>query len=181
MKIHAGDSVLIITGKDKGKQGTVIRVLADKDRLVVEGINMRVRHIKKTPQQAGQRVSYEASLHASNVMILDPKTKKPTRIGYQFDEVTGEKKRVARLSGMVLEKAAVAKSEGGSTKKTKSTKSTKSDQASPASSSSLPSSSSSPKKLPFWKRKSSGAKTDQSGKPEEGGSSFTTAHRAQGG
>lgn len=70
MKIHNGDLVVINTGKDKGKQGTVLRVLESKNRVVVEGINMRVRHIKKTAQSAGQRISYEASIHASNVQIL---------------------------------------------------------------------------------------------------------------
>ena len=160
MKIHAGDSVLIITGKDKGKQGTVIRVLEEKNRRVVEGMNMRVRHIKKTPQQAGQRVSYEASLHASNVMILDPKTKKPTRIGYRIDEKTGQKKRIAKVSDMVIEKVAVTRSTG-------------SGQASPEKG---------PKtQTPFWKRRPGGAKADESGKNQEGGTSFTAAHRAQGG
>src|SRR3989344_5032398 len=101
MKIHTGDTVYVISGKDKGKTGTVLRILHEQNRVVVEGVNMRVRHIKKTSQAPGQRVKYEASLSASNVMILDPKTKKPTRIGYKVDEKTGAKKRIARKSGEV--------------------------------------------------------------------------------
>ena len=57
MKIRTGDTVVIISGKDKGKQGKILRVFPSKNRLVVEGANMRIRHIKKTAQQAGQRIS----------------------------------------------------------------------------------------------------------------------------
>jgi len=81
MKIHTGDTVVIISGKDKGKSGTVLRVLHERNHVVVTGINMRTRHVKKTFQQAGRILKYEASMNASKVMLLDPKTKKPTRIG----------------------------------------------------------------------------------------------------
>lgn len=98
MKLHTGDTVLVISGKDKGKTGSILRVLPEQHRVVVAGINMRTRHFKKTPQQPGRKVRYEASLSSSNVMALDPKTKKPTRIGFTLDE-KGRKTRIARVSG----------------------------------------------------------------------------------
>jgi large subunit ribosomal protein L24 len=159
MKIHTGDIVVINTGKDKGKQGTVLRVLESKNRVVVEGINMRVRHIKKTTQSAGQRISYEASIHASNVQILDPKTKKPTRIGYTVDAKTGKKTRIAKASGEAIAKAM-----------TKAAKAPKDAKAATG-------------KGAFWKRGEKG-----SGKMEGGATGadnapnvIQTAHRAQGG
>jgi large subunit ribosomal protein L24 len=104
MKIRAGDSVVIISGKDKGKTGTVLRVLHLKNRVVVGGINMRVKHVKATAQRAGQRIEFEGSLHVSNVMIVDPKTKKRSRIGSKVNE-KGVKQRIARKSGEVITKA----------------------------------------------------------------------------
>ncbi len=68
MKIHAGDIVVVISGKDKGKTGRVLRILQGKDRLVVAGVNMRTRHVRKTPQRPGQRIRYEAGIHVSNVI-----------------------------------------------------------------------------------------------------------------
>ena len=100
MKLHTGDLVLIITGKDRGKTGHILRTLREQDRVVVAGINMRTRHIRKTVQAPGRVVRYEASLHVSNVMVLDPKTKKPTRIGYRLKE--GKKERIAKVSGEEL-------------------------------------------------------------------------------
>ncbi len=182
MKIRTGDTVVIISGKDKGKQGKVLRVFPGKNRLVVEGANMRIRHIKKTVQQAGQRISYEASLDASNVMILDPKTKKPTRVGYKIDVKTGKKTRIAKRSGEEIKGVAV-------TKKTKQTTQPKSPKqptsAKGASSVSSGSSVARPHKQPFWRRGDKGK-----GTAEEGGSlaagtsdakSMPSAHRSQGG
>jgi len=174
MKIHTGDTVVVISGKDKGKQGTVMRLLQSQNRLVVEGINMRTRHIKKTQNGAGSKVSYEASIHASNVMILDPKTKKPTRIGYKIDE-KGKKSRIALLSGEVIAKAATTKTAKKTPKSaaSKETAEKKTDAAQPAA----------PAKTPFWKR---GGKND--GGDDAGGSKeavdtnvIQTAHRSQGG
>ena len=177
MKIRAGDVVTVIAGKDKGKQGSVVRVLAEKSRVVVEGVNMRIRHIKKTPQQAGQRISYEASIHASNVMILDPKTKKPTRIGYKVDPKTGEKKRIAKKSGEVIMKSVARATEEKTPKTQKAQKVQKKDDAPAAASEAAP------KKQPFWKRKGSekGSDSGSDDRGEGGGTSFTTAHRSQGG
>ena len=101
MKIRPGDSVVVITGKDKNKTGSVMRVLAGKNRVVVTGINIRTKHVKATPQRPGQRLQYEASIDASNVMVIDPKTKKRSRIGQTIDK-KGHKKRTAKRSGEVL-------------------------------------------------------------------------------
>ena len=101
MKLHTGDHVVIISGKDKGKTGSILRVLASNGRIVVGGINMRTRHMKATPQRAGQKIQYEASIDISNVMLVDPKTKKRTRIGITTNE-KGQKRRVAKASGEEL-------------------------------------------------------------------------------
>lgn len=151
MKIRTGDTVRIMAGKDKGKQGRVLRVLAEKNRVVVEGANMRVRHIRKTVNQPGQRLTYEASLHISNVSVIDPKTKKVTRIGYKVDEKTGKKTRFAKKSGEVIKAAATATAE--KTTKTKSAKGEKKDAAGAP-----------PTKQAFWKR----AFTAESGEGEKG-------------
>ena len=100
MKLHTGDTVLVIAGKDKGKTGQVIRVLAEKNHVVVQGLNMRTRFIKKTVQSAGQMLKFEASLDASKVMLLDPKSGKPTRIGYKIEG--GEKIRMSKRAGKAL-------------------------------------------------------------------------------
>ena len=100
MKLHTGDLVVIITGKDKSKTGRILRVLQEQGRVVVAGINMRTRHIRKTSQSPGRVVRYEASIHVSNVMAVDPKTKKPTRIGYRIKD--NVKERFAKKSGEQL-------------------------------------------------------------------------------
>ncbi|MBT3834955.1 50S ribosomal protein L24 [Candidatus Peribacteria bacterium] len=101
MKFHTGDNVVVIAGKDKGKTGRILRVLSSTNRLVVAGINMRTKHMKKSQQSPGRKVSYEASLNASNVMLLDPKTKKRSRMGSRFDSA-GKKERFAKNSGEAL-------------------------------------------------------------------------------
>ncbi len=100
MKLHAGDTVVVITGKDRGKTGRILRVLPAENRVVVADINMRTRFIKKTPQSAGRQVRFEASIAAGNVMFLDPKTKKPTRVGWRITK--GKKERFAKRSGEAL-------------------------------------------------------------------------------
>lgn len=101
MKIKKGDMVVVISGKERNKTGKVIRVLRKTDRITVEGLNKVVRHMRKTKTQAGQKVSFEAPLHVSNVMVLDPKTKKGTRIGYKVTK-DGKKERIAKKSNTVL-------------------------------------------------------------------------------
>lgn len=102
VKLKKGDEVIVITGKEKGKKGTITRVMPKESRVVVGGINMVKRHAR--PSQAnpqGGIVEKEASLHISNVALADPKTGKPSRVGYKKLE-DGTKVRVAKKSGEVI-------------------------------------------------------------------------------
>ncbi|EAE0385540.1 50S ribosomal protein L24 [Listeria monocytogenes] len=103
MHVKKGDKVKVITGKDKGKSGKVLAAFPKKDRVLIEGINMVKKHTKPSnvkPQ--GGILNVEAPIHVSNVMLIDPKTGEPTRVGY---EVKGDKKvRVAKKSGEVIDK-----------------------------------------------------------------------------
>ena len=108
MKIRKNDMVMVIAGNDRGKAGKVLKVFPKKYRVIVEGINLRKRHTKpnqKNPQ--GGILEKEAPINASNVMILDPKTNEPTRVGSRviLDEKTGKKKiaRVAKASGEMIQ------------------------------------------------------------------------------
>ena len=85
MKLRTGDNIVVIAGKNKGKTGKILRVLKKRDRVVVEGVNKVKRHLPKRNNQPGQIVEFEAPLHISNVMLVDPKTKKRTRLGYSKD------------------------------------------------------------------------------------------------
>ncbi|MCK8787894.1 50S ribosomal protein L24 [Roseomonas sp. NAR14] len=101
-RIRKGDRVVVTTGRDKGKRGEVLRVLPTEDRAVVQGVNLVKRHTK--PQgmnQPGGIVEKEASIHLSNLMPIDPKTDKPTRVGFRVLD-DGKKVRVAKASGEVL-------------------------------------------------------------------------------
>jgi large subunit ribosomal protein L24 len=102
MKIHKGDNVLVIAGKDRGKTGKVVRALPRVDRVIVEGVNMQKRHRKpKTnTKQGGGIVDVTAPIHVSNVQLVDPKTNKPTRIGIVRDATTNKPTRVAKKSGI---------------------------------------------------------------------------------
>lgn len=102
MKLKKNDKVLVISGKDRGKVGRITRIIVKSSRLVVEGVNIRTKHIKKTQQQAGQKITFEAPISISNVMILDPSNNKPTRIGYKMLD-NGKKERVSRLTGTSLD------------------------------------------------------------------------------
>lgn len=106
MKLKLSDKVLVISGKDKGKTGKIIKVLKKHNTIVIEKVNMRTKHIKKTQQRAGEKIRYEAPISASNAMILDPKENKPTRIVYKKNE-KGKKERYSKLSGASLDIAAV--------------------------------------------------------------------------
>lgn len=97
-RIKKGDRVVVTTGRDKGKTGEVSRVIPKEDRVVVQGVNMVKRHQRQTQTQAGGIVEREASIHLSNVMIADPKSGEPTRVGFKtLDD--GRKVRVAKRSG----------------------------------------------------------------------------------
>ncbi len=97
MNFKTGDNVVVIAGKDRGKNGKITKVLKDENKVIVEGINMVKKHVKPNGQSAGSIVDMEAPIHASNVMIVDPKTKKRTRIGHTTDK-KGSKVRVAKKS-----------------------------------------------------------------------------------
>ncbi|MEJ2615984.1 MAG: 50S ribosomal protein L24 [Ignavibacteriaceae bacterium] len=107
MKITKNDNVMVIAGNDRGKTGKVLKVFPKKNRVIVEGINIRKRHTKpsQTNPQGGI-LEKEAPINASNVMILDPKSNEPTRIGAQIilDEKTGKKKRarISKISGEMI-------------------------------------------------------------------------------
>jgi len=99
MKIKKGDKVIVVTGKDKGKTGVVERVLIKENRIVVEGLNTKKRHTKAGKKsEKGQILEIAMPFDATNVMLIDPKTKKQTRIGYQIGK-DGKKVRVAKKSG----------------------------------------------------------------------------------
>ena len=100
-KVKKGDEVVVIAGKDKGKKGKITKVITDKARVVVGGVNMIKRHAKASRTEAGGIVEKEASLHVSNVALLDPKSGKATRVGYKTLE-DGSKVRVAKRSGEVI-------------------------------------------------------------------------------
>lgn len=102
MKIKQGDNVMVIAGKNKKQTGIVKEVLAKSNRVIIDGVNKVTRHVRKTKQGAGQKVTFEASIHASNVMIIDPKTKKPSRIAYKIE---GNKKVRVTKNGTSLETA----------------------------------------------------------------------------
>ena len=102
MNFKTGDKVVVISGKDKGKEGKITHVLRAENRVVVEGVNVVKKHVKGNGQQAGSINEMEAPIHASNVMILDPKTKKPTRIGHSINK-DGKKIRVAKKSNSSLD------------------------------------------------------------------------------
>jgi len=97
MKIRSKDNVIVTTGRDKGKTGTVSRVLPDEMKVVVEGLNKRKVHIKsRRSEEAGKIIEKEMPIHISNVMLIDSKTKKPTRVGFKVD---GKKKvRISKKS-----------------------------------------------------------------------------------
>ena len=103
MKIKKGDHVVVTAGKDKGATGTVIAAYPDQNRVVVQGVNMVKKNKKVTNQgvrgaKEGGIVTQEASIHVSNVQLVDPETKRPARVGYKVNE-NGAKVRVLRPSG----------------------------------------------------------------------------------
>ena len=101
MNLVKGDTVIVIAGRDKGKTGVIQKVIPEQNRVVVENINLRKKHRKPTQANPeGGIVEIYAPIDASNVMLLDPKTKKPTRIGHKI--VKGKKVRYAKKSGTTL-------------------------------------------------------------------------------
>jgi large subunit ribosomal protein L24 len=101
-KIKKGDHVVVITGKDRGKKGEVLKMLPDENRAVVSGVAMVRRHQKQTAAQEGGIIAKEAPIHISNLALEDPKDGKPTRVGYKFLK-DGRKVRFAKRSGEVID------------------------------------------------------------------------------
>lgn len=96
-KVKKGDEVIVIAGKEKGRKGTVSKVITGESRVVVSGLNMVKRHTKADRTSAGGIIEKEAPLHISNVSLIDAKSGKPTRVGYKFEE--DRKVRFAKRSG----------------------------------------------------------------------------------
>ncbi|HEU0017276.1 MAG TPA: 50S ribosomal protein L24 [Methyloceanibacter sp.] len=102
LKIKKGDHVVVLTGKDKGKHGEVLKVMPEENRAIVKGIAMIRRHQRQTATQDGGIISKEAAIHVSNLAIEDPKDGKPTRVGFKFLK-DGRKVRFAKRSGEVID------------------------------------------------------------------------------
>ncbi|MBL0338633.1 MAG: 50S ribosomal protein L24 [Rhodospirillaceae bacterium] len=101
-KIKKGDKVVVISGRSKGQQGEVLKVLREDERVIVQGANLVKRHTKPSAKSAGGMVEKEATIHISNVAHIDPVEGKPTKVGYQILE--GRKIRVARRSGQPIDR-----------------------------------------------------------------------------
>ena len=102
MNFKVGDEVVVITGSDKGKTGKIIKTLRSENKVVVEGVHVIKKHQKPTGQDNGGIVEMEAPINASNVMIIDPKTKKRTRIGHTTNK-NGKKIRITKKSNAELD------------------------------------------------------------------------------
>ncbi len=103
LKIKKDDNVVVISGRDKGKQGKVLRVFPAEERAVVQGVHIARRHSKPSTGDPGGIVEKELKIHISNLAHVDPQSNKPTRVGYKFLD-GGRKVRIARRSGEVIDK-----------------------------------------------------------------------------
>lgn len=105
MKLRTGDNVKVIAGKDKGKTGKIIQVFPKLGKVVVEGMNIAVKHLRgRGANQPGQRIEFPAPLHASKVMLIDPKSGKTTRVGYKLTKKgeKADKVRISKKSGEII-------------------------------------------------------------------------------
>lgn len=100
MFIKTGDKVQVITGKEKGKQGTVLKAIPRENRVIVEGLNIAKKHTRSSMESEGGIVETEAPIHVSNVQLVDPKSGEPTRVGFRFED--GKKVRYAKKSGEAI-------------------------------------------------------------------------------
>lgn len=101
MFVKTGDKVKVLTGKDKGKEGTVLSAMPKQNKVIVEGLNIMKKHTRPTGMgQEGGIVEKEAPIHVSNVQLIDPKTNESTRVGYRVED--GKKVRYAKKSGEAL-------------------------------------------------------------------------------
>lgn len=97
MKIKTGDKVRVISGKDRGKEGSVTQVFPQLSRIVVEGVNTMTKHLRKRGKQAGQKIQFSAPIHVSNVMLISGKSGKAGRVGYKVIEKDGQKSKIRVL------------------------------------------------------------------------------------
>ncbi len=102
-KYRKGDTVIVMTGRDKGKKGEILRVLPAAQRVYVRGVNIVKRHTRPTQTQTGGIVEKEAPIHMSNLAHIDPKTDEPTRVGFKFME-DKTKVRYAKRSGEIIDR-----------------------------------------------------------------------------
>ncbi|MDF2379267.1 MAG: 50S ribosomal protein L24 [Candidatus Gracilibacteria bacterium] len=101
MKIKEGDQVVVITGKSKGKTGEVLKINKKTNKILVKDVNMHTKHIKKSANGPGQKIQRETPIDVSNLMVICPKTNKPSRVGYRILK-DGKKERFAKKSGEAL-------------------------------------------------------------------------------
>ncbi len=101
-KLKKGDHVIVLSGRDKGKEGDITRVLPSQGRALVSGINMVIRHTRQTQNAQGGRLSKELPINLSNIALVDPRDGGPTRVGFKFLE-DGTKVRFAKKSGEVID------------------------------------------------------------------------------
>lgn len=103
MKLKMDDQVLVITGKDKGKKGKIIKLYSKQNKIVVEKINLKTKHIKKTRERAGEKIQFEGPINASNAMIICPNCSKTARVGYKILE-NNKKQRICKKCKEILDK-----------------------------------------------------------------------------
>lgn len=101
MRIKKDDTVIVLTGKDKGKTGKVLKAMPKEKRVIVEGVNIQTRHQKQTQKEAAEIKHQEGPVNVSNVMYYDTKAKQPSRIGYKVEN--GKKVRVVKKTGAVID------------------------------------------------------------------------------
>lgn len=97
MKIKAGDMVRVRTGKDKGRQGKILQVFPGLERVVVEGVNMMTKHLRKSSQRAGQKIQFASPIQISNVVLVSPKSGKSGRVGYKIINAEGKRTKIRVL------------------------------------------------------------------------------------
>lgn len=105
-KIRTGDEVIVISGRNKGQRGKVRMNLIDQDRVVIEGVNIVIKHVKRGRARQAGRIEVEAPLHVSNVMLIDPDTKQPTRVGIR-QNADGKNERYSKKTGKTLPRPSV--------------------------------------------------------------------------
>ena len=100
-KLKKGDKVVVLTGRDRGKEGEITRVIPKDNRALVTGVNMVIRHVKQSQSAQGGRIPQEAPIQLSNIALVDPRDGGPTRVGFRMEE--GQKVRFAKKSGEVID------------------------------------------------------------------------------